>query len=74
MPSTADDTLDRLTAKAARLLSWKLVPANCYDGSHQAWVEEVAGQERMIGSARIYSPIEELIRRFKKMQAPSLPD
>lgn len=73
MPLTAEDTLDRFTAKAARILNWRVVRANCYDGSHEAWVEDSGGQERMIGSTRIYSPIEELMRRFKKAQAEAMP-
>lgn len=74
MPLTAEDTLNRLTAKAAKLLNWTRAPADCYDGSQEAWVAEVAGQEVTIGSVRLYSPIEELLHQFKEAQSVTARD
>jgi hypothetical protein len=66
---STEAVLERLTTKAAGVLNWQRVPANCYDGSTEAWVELRDGVEVPIGSTRLYNPIEELIHRFKDLQA-----
>lgn len=55
---------EALEKKAAEILGWIKVPASCYDGGTETWVQEKGNA--VVGSCRRYSPLDELVRRAAK--------
>lgn len=55
---------EALEEKAAKILGWIKVPASCYDGGTETWVQEKGNA--VVGSCKRYSPLDELVRRAAK--------